>query len=297
MSFGNILLIVTLVSSLLIIIATPFTKKIRNNYWFWAIIGIFCFLYVFFGRQIRYIVPSFASDLNMSKSLKLSRILLLDMCPFYAIFGSLSLLLKNKTTAKILAPFGFYGAVITIFGQIIFAANNVSQNLYWEYIFVGIDDNQLYFMMHYLSLVLSLIIIFWMTDWRRIMFLYCNAFAFFYFSYVIIMVGVNNDINSNTTGVLPSDWDGGEYYKVKEILDLIFNTDLPIYVVMILGYSLSYLIISFIFWIRYYLSILHIFLYNKYYVRSIKKIKQSSLYIHYLKTIKKFKMKFFKKNK
>ncbi|WP_027124261.1 DUF5378 family protein [Mycoplasmoides pirum] len=259
MQLGTILLILTIITGLVIILVSPFMKKISKNYYLWLFLGLFVFLYVFFGRQIQYLMPTYTNVIS-SESLMLSRLLLLDLCPFYAIFGSLSLLLKNKTTAKIMAPFGLFGAMVTIFGQIIHEANDVLINNYWNYIFVGINPNQLYFMMHYLSFALSLMIICWMRNWNIKILGYMHIFALAYFGYVLIIVSVCPQITSNTTGILENDWiNGGEYVGVGIFLGI---STYPL--VMFVGYLLSYISIVLIYFIRFLIEKVFIKLNKKY---------------------------------
>ncbi|WP_052663971.1 DUF5378 family protein [Mycoplasmoides alvi] len=260
MQLGTILLIVTIVTGLGIIIITPLTKKISKNYYFWFFNGLFVFLYVFFGRQLQYLMPNFTNNINVSQSISLSRIFLLDLCPFYAIFGSLTLFLKNKNLSKIMAPFGLFGALVTIFGQIVSEANSVLPNNYWQYIFIGDNLNQLYFMMHFLSFILSLMIICWLRGWKIILFGYMHVFAFVYFGYILFILSVVPTITSNTTGILENDWiNGGEYFGVQQFLG-VHNYPL----VMIIGYILSYISIAIIFFIRYGFEKLFIFLNKKF---------------------------------
>lgn len=253
MQLGTILLIVTILSCILIIFLTPFVKKIASKRGFWIGVGLFVFVYVFFGRQIQYLDPDLNKNLinindSYSTSLQLSRLLLLDLCPFFAIFGPISLMFKNKTWAKVMAPFGIFGAAVTIFGQIIYEANDVLPTQVWDYVFVGIGNNQLYFMMHYLSINLGMMILCWIKNWKWKDFLYCHGFALFYFSYVLIIVAVVPEIKSNTTGIIKWDWlPGGEYEGVSKFLNIKTWPE-----VMIVGYVLSYISIFIIFLLRYY---------------------------------------------
>lgn len=253
MQLGTILLIVTILSCILIILLTPFVKKIASKRGFWIGVGLFVFLYVFFGRQIQYLDPQlnkYLININdpYNTSLQLSRLLLLDLCPFFAIFAPISLMFKNKTWAKVMAPFGIFGAAVTIFGQIIYEANYVLPTQIWDYVFIGIGNNQLYFMMHYLSINLGMMILCWIKNWKWKDLIYCHGFALFYFSYVLIIVAVVPEIKSNTTGIIKSDWlPGGEYEGVSEFLNIKTYPE-----VMIVGYILSYISIFIIFLLRYY---------------------------------------------
>lgn len=247
MLLGNALLLLTTLSLVFILVISPFVRRVANHYWFWFVAGLFVFLYVMFGRQIKYIVPTFAEELHMSDSARLSRIFLLDLCPFYAIFGSLSLMLKNKSIAKVLAPFGFFGAAVTLFGEVFFQANDVQQRLYWDYIFLGIGGNEMYFMMHFLSLILSFMIICWIRGWNLKLYISAIGFAILYFSYIMIVVRFRPEIIANTTGVLPADWlPGGEYQGVGHFLNIDSYPE-----VMIAGYSLATFAISLVFWVNY----------------------------------------------
>lgn len=252
-----IFVFVIAIPALFIIFISPKTKKIASNQWFWIIVGFIGFGYAFFGRQLQYLVPELRGkilyDLFDSplmpppdpnrplEGLDYSRLLLLDLCPFYIIFGSLSLFLKKKKIAQILAPFGFYGAAITLFGQIIHDVGNPVNypRGIWIYIFVGYRGGELYFMIHYLSMLISLMVICWTTNWKKTILIHMHGFALFYFSYILIMVALIPKIMGNTTGVLEADWQqDGEYSRVEQILKIKWPA------VMIVGYIISYIVIA-----------------------------------------------------
>ncbi len=247
MNLGTVLLIVTVLTGVCIVCASPLIHRVRNFDPFWAGLGLFVFAYVFFGRQLQYMMGPYSNAIDSGRSVALSRLLLLDLCPFYAIFGSLALLVRNKQIAKTMAPFGLFGAMVTIFGQIVTEANSVAPNDYWQYVFVGDDLNQLYFMMHYLSFAMGLAVLCWTKRWSVRTFGLMHAFALGYFGYVLVMVACLPQIVSNTTGVLAADWlPGGEYYGVGLFLGM---TAYP--PVMVVGYVLSYVAISLFFWLRF----------------------------------------------
>ncbi|WP_052663381.1 DUF5378 family protein [[Mycoplasma] testudinis] len=261
MGLSTTFILIIVITAIIIIILSPFTKRLANKWWFWAVIGLIAFAYAFLGRQLQYLVPEFRGQIYVALgrleppnqnlpdqiSLNYSRLFLLDLCPFYIIFGSLALTFKNKTAAQVMAPFGLFGAGITLFGEIIHDVNNISNlpNGVWFYIFVGSPQGELYFMIHYLSMIVSLMVICWTRNWRKIIFAYMHGFALFYFSWVLIIVSVIPQIIGNSTGVIRGDWIGGEYDAVGKFLNI---PDWPR--VMIVGYIISYIVINAVILIR-----------------------------------------------
>ena len=71
------------------------------------------------------------------------------------------------------------------------------------------------------------------ANWKTFMF--CNIFAICYYLYIFIVVKISNGlVTDHTSGLLPEDWKGGEYWRVSDILHL----DYPW--CMVVALSISY---------------------------------------------------------
>jgi hypothetical protein len=119
---------------------------------------------------------------------------------------------------------------------------NIGDLPMWKYIFIGDSANPMYFMMHYLNVVLSVLILVSVPKMRFADWIYCNFFAATYYGYVgICMVSLN--VTDHVSGLNLNDWDlGGEYSGVAEIFKVGPAAAAAI------GFSLSYLCISGIIW-------------------------------------------------
>lgn len=240
----NYLVIILIIAGVISVLAfTPLVRKLKIRFYLIQALAIVLFVYVFFGRQIIYLFPDVYGQNSQSSqtlnSLRLSRIFLLDLCPFFAVIAPVFVFLKQKKISGVLAVFGLFGALVTLFGELIFTPVNEQDIV--NFIFVGTGNNQIYFMMHFLSLLVSLAIILWDNCFSLISFFYIHVFALIYFSYVALMVSVFKDqITGNTTGILANDWTNGEYKNVATFLNLS-NSDPQL--VFIVGFSLSYVAI------------------------------------------------------
>ncbi|ALA38609.1 hypothetical protein F529_01515 [Mycoplasmoides pneumoniae MAC] len=225
----NYLVVILTVAGVLVILGfTPLIRKLKIQFYCLQVFAAILFLYVFFGRQIIYIFPDIYGTAAKAKnavanvpldSLRLSRIFLLDLCPFFALIGPIFIFLRQKKVAGVLAIFGFYGAAITLFGELIFTP--LKQEEIVKFLFVGLENNQVYFMMHFLSFLLSLAVFLWDDGFSLISFFYIHVFALAYLSYVALMVNIfKGQITGNTTGILAEDWLSGEYKNVAVFLKL-----------------------------------------------------------------------------
>lgn len=239
-----ILIIVSALVVVLILISAPFMRKLASKYWWWLIIALPIWIYVFGGRHVFYLLPDAAQSAGPANILT-SRQLLLDLCPFYALVAPPLYFLKNKMAVKVMAPFGLFGALVTLGGGAIMNADQY-QNEFVKYVFLGVGGNQMYFMMHFLAMVLSLMTLCWMRGWRVHYWLYMHGFAIFYYGYILIILAFMPSVQQNASGLLRIDWVSGEYLGVSAFLGVGQWPD-----VMIYGFVISYWTISLWFWLRY----------------------------------------------
>lgn len=229
MPIGLICAILTIIIIILISIFNNKTKKVFSSYYFYLAVSVIGFLYFFIFRWISDLkdwINNNYEDYVGGISVVKSKVLLLDMCPFLAVFLPIMLMIdKNRNWIPSVSYFGIVGGGITIFGQIMFEKIGPNGNYYlqnvswWEYMFF----NKLYFIMHFYIFVLSFLIVLnsKSLNWQKIMF--SHIYAVLYFLYVTIII-FSLDVNYNATGLVINDWlMGGQY----EIVGQIFNLSWP----------------------------------------------------------------------
>ncbi|MGL4343102.1 MAG: DUF5378 family protein [Metamycoplasmataceae bacterium] len=201
-------------------IGNKYIKKITNNYYFYGIISIFFLTYFLAFRWL--------NDLSLfiegqRYSISISKVFLLDMCPFLGVFIPLSLIFdKTKNVAKVVAPFGVVGAGITIFGQIsteTLMNNQGNANNWVEYLFF----NKLYFFMHFYILILSILILLNSKTFTIKSVIMSHMYAVLYFTYIIIFI-YGWGVDTNATGLVAKDWIPGigQYGVVSTLFNLSF---------------------------------------------------------------------------
>lgn len=203
-----------------------------HSYLYWAIIGSLSFTYFLSIRWIPYVEEYFKFNFLQNNdiyeySITISRTFLLDLCPAVAFILPFTLIVdKTKTLAKIISPYAIIGSVVTIYSTVLSTSDNVD----WiQYIFLGDTENRLFFMMHFISLLLSIGIMLVCkkyTSWSTF-----GSFLFiaFYIAYVTIFVDLKN-VLYNTTGVSKLDWYDDVYGNFSEygmVYDL-FKIPFPI---------------------------------------------------------------------
>lgn len=230
---GLYLAIFTIFSIVGIFVLNNKLKKVFSNYYVMAIFGIIFFIYFWIVRYQEDImnfingttIINGINDPNLIfqdrwHSIKFSKALLLDLCPFVAMVYSFLLTFdRKKNILKIIAPYGFFGGCITIFGQIIGdEVGTTSNNLYtvtngWDFIF----GNKAYFSMHYFSIVISIIVLMNSKgfDWLDIS--GTIIFPLTYFAYIMIIV-TQFDVTQNATGLVSGDWGAQGQYGMVGIL-------------------------------------------------------------------------------
>ncbi len=227
---GLYLGIATIFSIMTILFFNNFFDKVFNNYYAMSILGIVFFIYFWVIRYQEDVMNlingtslingEYNSSLdNNTTNIKISKVFLLDLCPFVAILFSILLTFdRQRNVLKIIAPYAFFGGAITIFGQIMWeGVGTANNNFYtvtngWDFIF----GNEAYFLMHYFTLVTSLIIIMNSKGFGLSSFIYVVIFPLSYFAYIMIFV-TQFGVTRNATGLVQGDWVGGQYQMVWEI--------------------------------------------------------------------------------
>ncbi|MGL4951939.1 MAG: DUF5378 family protein, partial [Mycoplasma sp.] len=225
MEFSQIilLLIILIPTGLLLFTKNKLIKLDTKYPLIFTLFALSCFLYFIFGRYIFDLINFFGMQTNdsvLTKSILNSKVFLLDLCPLVAF--TLPLLIffdKQRYFSKWIAPITCIGAVITLFGQIIWEAPD---NLF-EFIFIGEEPNRLYFMMHFLSLLLSIWTLQISKQFELKEFLYVILVLIIWLFYVLIMKNFLGVI-SNATGLVEYDWisEYGQYHKVYTFWKLDF---------------------------------------------------------------------------
>ena len=215
--------------------------KIFHSYFYWMPIAAFCLIYFIIGRWSIKITEFFQSDISKSDlgynvetssgiykySTLYSGAFLLDLCPAVAVVLPFSLIIdKTRTLAKCIAPYAIIGSVLSIFTTTLTQEVDSDVNM-WVYIFFGQGDNQMFFMMHFMSLLLAIGVLLTSKNFTRYSVLGSFSFICLYIAYVKIFVDIKG-VSYNTTGVSEFDWydekwgNYSEYHNVYAILNLPF---------------------------------------------------------------------------
>lgn len=216
MPIGLIAALFTLLVTAIIFGFNHKTKKLFNSYTFYLVTSTIALIYFIVFRWIWDLKDWIdGNDNNYIGGLAVvkSKVLLLDMCPFLAVFMPVVLIIDRKRRfVPAIAFFAIVGAGITIFGQVMFEKvgpngnNHLINTTWWEYIFF----NKLYFIMHFYIFVMALIVILNSVSFDKTRVLMAHGYAIAFFTYVIIMVFTLN-IDRNATGIVENDWIGGQY--------------------------------------------------------------------------------------
>ena len=185
-------------------------KKWKWRWWYNSIFAIGCLIYFIFGRwltdfhelqSIGHLTPQQVSE-QFKPSYLISKVFLLDMCPyllviisFFAIFPFLNRI------AYILAPVGLWTSCATLY----LAVSTYSSALTWQFIFLGYSPNLLFFMMHYLLMCLSLILLLSVPRYKWHWIILALLFIVLYIGYVFVIKFITG-ANWNLTGLTKNDW-------------------------------------------------------------------------------------------
>lgn len=232
MNFGILLGLITILTMILILSLNKFTYNICRKYAFNIFFGILFLAYFLIFRYVPDLIYYIENIDTLTPgsllySFKTSKVFLMDMCPLMAFLLPLSMIIdKSRSIAKVLSPIALLGGMVTIFGGITFEdinkildENNIDL---WEYIFIGTNSsNRIYFSMHYLMIIFSLLNIINSKKYTRYSLYGTSFFYVLWMIYMQITINVLN-VTANATGLVQFDWFGGEYTGVTEIIYLSF---------------------------------------------------------------------------
>ena len=221
MPIGLIAALFTLLVTGMIFCFNHKTKRLFNSYTFYLVTSMIALIYFITFRWIWDLKDWINGDGN--NSVVKSKVLLLDMCPFLAVFMPIVLMIDRKRRfVPAIAFFAIVGAGITIFGQVMFEKvgpngnDHLINTTWWEYIFF----NKLYFIMHFYIFIMALIVILNSVSFDKTRVLMAHGYAIAFFTYVIIMVFTLN-IDRNATGIVKYDWSqNGQYHVLGEFFNL-----------------------------------------------------------------------------
>ncbi len=221
-----ILVLIPIVIIALISIVHPYVYKITGKYYFIATLAFCFFLYFFIVRYLpdaNYAVHHLQELKNKNEqyqySFYFSKILLLDLCPLTTALITLSLIFDpTKNIAKVIAPLGMIGSVVTLFGGV--PMDIASKHLEWKefanYIFLGVYNgdtlNRLYYMMHLMLLIISWVTLLNAKQFTKWSMLGAHLFFLGFLIYAITLSRCLN-ITNNVTGLVENDWYGGGVYN------------------------------------------------------------------------------------
>ena len=185
MSFSGEILFIISIFTILIICLTSlifYIKKIKWKWWYTSIFALFVLIYFIAGRWgfelhvifNHHFINNETTRNNFIDSYIISKAFLLDMCPFLTFLISLISICKwTQVFAKIIAPIGLFISSATIF----LAISTLNTPLTFQYVFLGNYPNLMFFMMHYLLLILSSKLIFFDCILSNV-FIYCLYFYY-----------------------------------------------------------------------------------------------------------------------
>jgi hypothetical protein len=237
-----ILTILSFITPVILIFIAPYIKKVTNNYFFWIVLGGLCLTLLFVGRFIN----EWTDYTNGNHSdVATSRAWLLDICPACAFLICVLVIIDpSRKLAQAIAPITIFGALLTMFGNMItdqwWVDNTPDQGQGWfNWIVFGNSMNPMYFMMHYINIVMGTLVLLSTPKIKFKQYLYTNLFAVIYYGYVLICIGALN-IHEYVSGLQPYDWQYGEYNGVMQVLGLPNNLW---YLAALIGLFFSYGII------------------------------------------------------
>ncbi len=221
-----ILVLLPILTAIIMFVVHPFIYQITKKYWFTTIISVIFLTYFLVFRYVPDITdaihkgntPHLGGN-GYTYSFYASKTLLLDLCPLMMFLIPVALIIDpTKNFAKILAPLGLMGAVVTLFGGVPFdgVVQSLSWSDFWKYIFIGVNNgntlNRLYFMMHYMLLIISLMTLLNAKQFTKWSMLGAHTFFIGFLIYAITLSRCFN-ITNNVTGLVQHDWYGGGVYN------------------------------------------------------------------------------------
>ena len=206
--------------------------KWKWRWWYSSIFAIGCLIYFIAGRWVSdfhelqgigHLTTQQVSE-QFKPSYLISKVFLLDMCPyllvvisFFAIFPFLNRI------AYILAPVGLWTSCATLY----LAVSTYNSPLTWQFIFLGYSPNLLFFMMHYLLMCLSLILLLSVPRYKWHWIILATLFILLYIAYVFVVKFITG-ANWNLTGLTKNDWII-TYHNVLTPSEIIHHKDVGEY--------------------------------------------------------------------
>jgi hypothetical protein len=217
-----ILTIVSFVTPVILILVAPYIKKVINHYAFWFVLGSLCFVLLVIGRFSSSWIDYAQGDRN---EITISRTWLLDICPACAFLITVFIIIDpSRKLAQAVAPITIFGALLTLFGNVVtdqwtMMSPDIGQG-WFNWIVFGDWLNPMYFMMHYINIILGTLVLLSTPKIKIKQYLYTNLFALTYYGYVLICI-YTMGVHENVSGLQAPDWQiGGEYNGVMQILGL-----------------------------------------------------------------------------
>lgn len=227
---GIICISITLISVILICIGHFLFKKynnkiyfkVVNSYYFWIVIGLLFLIYFIAARYSWNMMDYFDLDNAIKKndptlglnnemwrrSYFISRVFLLDLCPFLTVSLSIFLIIdKTRIFAKSISIFCLIGGTLAILFGVGFDKRNGS---IFQYIFLGDGENKMYFMIHYLIIIISLSLLLNTKTFTKYSFFGGLLVIAIFLIYASIVAKTLN-ITNNVSGAVK-----GDYYPLDE---------------------------------------------------------------------------------
>ncbi len=245
---GIILLVFTALSIIFICLINKYIKVVTTSYYFYLIVSIGLVIYFVVGRwsgniyDYNHMDPH---DTTYMHSVHVSKAFLLDMCPFMAFFIPVSLIFdKSRNIAKVLAPLGLVGGLVTIFGGM--ASATLDPGVTWyNFIFLGQGINKLYFIMHYWMIIMSVIVILNSRTYTRWSWMGIHIVTIAFFAYVYIIV-ISFGVTNNATGIVEGDW-YGDYAQYADLANIL---NIPFPWIPVVCYLIVYTCVMFLMYIK-----------------------------------------------
>lgn len=227
---------IILLIAIAMILTNKFLKKWLNFYFFWLglsllIIGWFIAFRFSHSWKIYHHYLHDKSIIkdpinNYEQSIIISKALLLDISPAVGLLLPLSLIFDpSRTFARFICPLSLISGVTTIFIQMPFDSNFISElDFQWnaKWIFIGGEGNEIYFLLHAINFLLP-IGVYLNTPKGKISFfvLWGIIFTLLFYFYVFLCTTITG-CRWNISGLGKNDWcdERGEYHTVVSLTKL-----------------------------------------------------------------------------
>lgn len=242
----------------------PSSNKRKLVYW---MLSIFCIWWMVYFITMRWAVDIDhlidagginqiqISQTQYTYSFMISKVLLLDLCPFMSLFFPFCIVISGKELklARMLAPVTIFCGLITIYFGC--SQDDLGEASLAQYLFVGIGNNKLYYLMHFVILVLGVIVLlngrrFTWKAWLGI-----QGFLIAYLLYVLIFVKTLH-LTNNVTGLAYGDWypfPSSNSFAQYNTVAQVFN-NMPFPNIMWLSYFLVWLFLMLLITAKHFLT-------------------------------------------